>query len=829
MSGMAEKYMSFPGDLKALMMEEQAGLGKQGTLNLRTLTAGSTQYEDVVKALKVMDLDEEGLTSGKGKPSFMAGAASYEVDAEDAMNELEDKSLASEDVQDILAEIEGLNLVEDEAMDVLASLEKEKRSWKENKKLKLARRKDRRHFSGKPTGHYDRGGHSISTEQLKRVSRCSNCGDRGHWAEDCDKPYRSKKDRLAQEASAKKGKDRAEGRGGVRPTAFVFLGGPSTDNENEGTTFVAATFSGMAVPDYVNKVLEKYRKSSDGRVGLELSFLTLPPGHAIIDPGAGQDLIGLPAYQRLVAELRKTGLQPVKLQEKPGQASGVGGRATTLFISLVPFTLGGAPGIVKVTIVKEDIPHLLSIGLLESAGSIINTRTNAIHYETFGTKDTMRRMSSGHRTVSVAGWPGGEFPVPEEVQEKYHLAPGDFNLDGSGEEAYMSRALKVPREGRDHWKSVENSPLLLRVHELPRDQSYVPSSNDPEGCGGEDLEDVRVSLMMSSEGRIVTTWDDWRSDGIKKHEHEWRGISVFVRKGMSSDMCSFSKQHGNQRKAFHVSSASNSEDQKTNVQSTFPSFATSTGVDEPPSGGMEGGREGDREGQGQRREEGEEHGGEEGGLRAPALARGSGIEPIREVGAMPEVQDQDLLHASLASADDQEGEGLHGAVCQHHRGEATQEGGSRSEGREGRSRSRIVHRRAATDVGREQLAAVTRHDPLTQAITPVVQSQQAILEMSQQSLMNQTQMMQAVQSGQAEMTQALVQLANKAKEEDWDQVNQEDWRALSPSGKNQQRRRLRKMCFPSQKKMQRMRKRGEASGSWLRSEMCSTIEEPLVH
>ena len=49
----------------------------------------------------------------------------------------------------------------------------------------------------------------------------------------------------------------------------------------------------------------------------------------------------------------------------------------------------------------------------------------------------------------------------------------------------MSRALKVPREGRDHWKSVENSPLLLRVHELPRDQSYVPSSNDPEGCGGE--------------------------------------------------------------------------------------------------------------------------------------------------------------------------------------------------------------------------------------------------------------------------------------------------------------------------------------------------------
>ena len=168
---MAEKYMSFPGDLKALMMEEQAGLGKQGTLNLRTLTSGSTQYEDVVRALKVMDmdLDEEGLTStGSGKSSFIAQTSAPEIDLEGTSVDFEDQSIKSEEVRDILAEIDELDLQEDEATEVLASMEREKRSWKENKKLKLARKKDRRHFSGKPSGSGERRQTGISVDQLKK-------------------------------------------------------------------------------------------------------------------------------------------------------------------------------------------------------------------------------------------------------------------------------------------------------------------------------------------------------------------------------------------------------------------------------------------------------------------------------------------------------------------------------------------------------------------------------------------------------------------------------------------------------------------------------------
>ena len=56
------------------MLEEHAGLGKQGTLNPSTLTGGSTDFQAVSKALKVLDLEDEGVMQ-KGKASHFVGLA----------------------------------------------------------------------------------------------------------------------------------------------------------------------------------------------------------------------------------------------------------------------------------------------------------------------------------------------------------------------------------------------------------------------------------------------------------------------------------------------------------------------------------------------------------------------------------------------------------------------------------------------------------------------------------------------------------------------------------------------------------------------------------
>ena len=148
----------------------------------------------------MLDLEEEHVSSkGKGG-NFLAfdDAGSSENVDEDEVS-----SLATQDQEDILVEIEKMDLDEKVAVEVFVALEKEKRSWKENKKLKMAQRKDRRHFSDRTTRPYGagrpKGKRGFNVDAIKKVSRCSNCGDRGHWAEDYKKPYRSKADRLEQE------------------------------------------------------------------------------------------------------------------------------------------------------------------------------------------------------------------------------------------------------------------------------------------------------------------------------------------------------------------------------------------------------------------------------------------------------------------------------------------------------------------------------------------------------------------------------------------------------------------------------------------------------
>ena len=93
--------------------------------------------------------------------------------------------------------------------------------------------------------------------------------------------------------------------------------------------------------------------------GSFFNFLSVPPGCAIIDPGAAQDLIGKEAFEALRSELAKSGLQPVVPKEPP-PASRIGGSAKPLFVALTPCFLGGFPRIIRLAVIDEDVPHLLS-------------------------------------------------------------------------------------------------------------------------------------------------------------------------------------------------------------------------------------------------------------------------------------------------------------------------------------------------------------------------------------------------------------------------------------------------------------------------------------
>ena len=354
----ARRFMDIPEELKGIMLEEQAGLSRQGAQNLRTLTGGQHDYRQVRKALQVLDCEEESMIKGQ-KPSYL-------LDIEQAESE---GDYEPDQDEEIFVALEYQDVDEYEAMNLLAELGSDrKRTWKENRLLKAAQKKDRRHFDQKdsrpPRSSTKR---RLSIQELKKVTKCGNCGEKGHWHEECQKPHRPK---------------------GARPggNAFVFLGSGGSEPASSGF-FLAS----LLEVDGGNWAAGQN----------QFSFLQLPAGGAIIDPGASQDLIGLKSFERLQQKLASVGLRAVKLEQPPDPASGFGGQAKTLFNALTPCILGGKPGVIKLTVVEEDVPQLLSIGLLEHAKSVIDTDQNLIFFKSFGAQDQMNRLASGHRARCV--------------------------------------------------------------------------------------------------------------------------------------------------------------------------------------------------------------------------------------------------------------------------------------------------------------------------------------------------------------------------------------------------------------------------------------------
>ena len=392
----AHQYLPIPDELKSFMLEEQAGLSKQGIQNLRVLTGGRGEYREVLKALRLMDIDEEPLSKKNNKDSYFL-AEQAEASAEEGGSEEDDADL-------ILQAVEEQDLEEEAALSFLTEWPKKRRSWAENKQLKAARKKDRRHFDDKEGRHSRPFNHrKLSVAELKKITRCGNCLEKGHWHEECKNPY----------------KPRSSKTDGEKPkshyNAFAYVGTAGSSSE------AALSFLSFAE-----------EKSS-------WSFLSVPPGHAVVDPGASQDLIGLPAYHRLCDRLKSVGLKPVKLKEKPGPAAGIGGKSEPLFQVLSPCTLAGFPGVIKLTVLQEDVPQLLSIGLLEHARAVIDTDVNRVTFKAFGKSAPMIRVpESGHRLLDIADWDGSEFPIPKEVCEEFGVRAVDFRFQLEAGEDYVS-------------------------------------------------------------------------------------------------------------------------------------------------------------------------------------------------------------------------------------------------------------------------------------------------------------------------------------------------------------------------------------------------------
>ncbi|CAE7202644.1 unnamed protein product [Symbiodinium sp. CCMP2456] len=425
--------IQLPNEFKAALLREGAGLSEQGLQNLTALTQGQDHDIDkLAHTLARMDVRSDRISgfvqSGERgtESSLMAGDFFEDQDDENEPND-EDDGSSLED-EEVLCELSDMNFTEEQAALVFAIMEnrppRPRRTWKENKKFKQDIRKDRRGFvkgdnevrgaapraASRPT---NRGG--ISREQLKKISRCNNCGRRGHWAEDC-----------------------RQGGGNPRPTA--------TDGGDKmsGFCYLGGSLKGASSGHGSHFTFMTYVTSQKDNLFPEASFnfLAIPSGMAILDIGATQDLIGRSAYESLERELSRHGLRALEVPTTASSPTGIGGAARVLKTALVPISPGGAPGVIQFLVIDGEVPPLLSVGFLEHLGCTLDLTTNQVKFKNIDVNMCMTSLPSGHRAIPLVQWKGGSFPVPPAAREQFGLGEDAFAKECAASSAYMKQGFE---------------------------------------------------------------------------------------------------------------------------------------------------------------------------------------------------------------------------------------------------------------------------------------------------------------------------------------------------------------------------------------------------
>ena len=134
----------------------------------------------------------------------------------------------------------------------------------------------------------------------------------------------------------------------------------------------------------------------------------------------------------------------------------------------------------------EDIPHLLSIGLLEHVKAAIDTDTNRAFFKAFNAEAGMTRLESGLSVLNIVDG-ARPFQVPSQVLEDCKLGSDPFNKLPSDGRAYMvdgasNELAKWDFEWLDHHMSVFVGKHLLSSHDTMF--SHMQASNKPWSSKG---------------------------------------------------------------------------------------------------------------------------------------------------------------------------------------------------------------------------------------------------------------------------------------------------------------------------------------------------------
>ena len=111
-------------------------------------------------------------------------------------------------------------------------------------------------------------------------------------------------------------------------------------------------------------------------LGFPWTFVALDPGEVLWDTGAREGLVGKQQLEQWCNLLKEYGTQVEWSREKRDAASGVGGTTEPIGVVSVPVGLAGCRGVIRFTVVEQDVPPLLPVGVKRTLQASLDVDDN---------------------------------------------------------------------------------------------------------------------------------------------------------------------------------------------------------------------------------------------------------------------------------------------------------------------------------------------------------------------------------------------------------------------------------------------------------------------
>ena len=156
----------------------------------------------------------------------------------------------------------------------------------------------------------------------------------------------------------------------------------------------------------------------------------------LVDTAAQHGCIGRPQLTRIESALKGHGLKVKWTSTTPETTGGIGGSATVVGHVQIPVGFGGLRGIIECSVLEQDVPGLIPIGLLKTLGAKIDCENNFLSLKNHNQEIPLINLPSRHIAINVLAFPSEGWSVPDSFQLPDPSQYADFHCEPAS--AYMA-------------------------------------------------------------------------------------------------------------------------------------------------------------------------------------------------------------------------------------------------------------------------------------------------------------------------------------------------------------------------------------------------------